>query len=141
MAESKKGCMRRGLEGEEEPIVQVGRGFIVIMEKSIQGIWKRPVLICECEQHSGVGSVYLQYPSDILERKQYWENLFKEIRGSSKKWSLKKTRDLSLVISRNRTSFSAHVCHTSLFLWNWYSYSVPHACETTLFATHLFLPS
>lgn len=55
MAENKKGCMRRGLEGEEEPLVQVGRGFIVIMEKSIQGIWKRPVLICECEQHSGVG--------------------------------------------------------------------------------------
>ncbi|XP_035745362.1 cohesin subunit SA-1 [Egretta garzetta] len=34
MAENKKGCMRRGLEGDEEPIVQVGRGTIVIMEKS-----------------------------------------------------------------------------------------------------------
>lgn len=36
--------MRRGLEGEEEPIVQLGRGIIVITEKSMQETWKGLVL-------------------------------------------------------------------------------------------------
>jgi len=44
IAENKKKCVIRGLAGEEEPIVQLCRGIIVITEKSVQETWKGPVL-------------------------------------------------------------------------------------------------
>jgi len=83
----------------------------------------------------------LQYPSMILERNfiaVLGASLQGDTGGSSGKGSLKKTGNLSIVIALKRTSLC--ICHTSVFLQTVYPYSVPHTCETTLFAIHLFLP-
>lgn len=101
---------------------------------------------CAKKYMSVNNTVELEHVSSVP-KQDTWKKVYsstgsisQEIRGSSKKGSLK-TGDLSIVIAHKRTSFPACICHTSLFLQTLYPYSVPHTCETTSFAIHLFLPS